>query len=358
MNLWGPFGPNFWRCSCRMRLVRMVRNRMSGPFRLRWGCALLGAAIEGVRGPCGPGWRGVLPGREVCGGDQAALARRHVAISLREIDVLGRQFIVYLPRAHRDSQASLKRFMQMSRGGYILHLDGTWEGNSPHLMSSIDELSGIVLGNIKIPSENSDRIIPFLQDVRAAYGDPIALVHDMGTAILKSVAQVFPEVPGTVCHFHFVRDIGKDLMTDPYNAIPRRLRKYNVRGTLRNMVRELKTAIDNNPECTGSLHLYLRAGEAERQRMRPPPAVEAYLIAAWIVEAKRQGNGLGFPFDRPHFNLYQRLAHAWPALKKIKTKMPEPMARTITLPSLRRVLTDPDLSHIATLMQHRMIVFE
>ena len=58
--------------------------------------------------------------------------------------------------------------------------------------------------------------------------DPIALVHDMGTAILKSVAQVFPTVPGTVCHFHFLRDIGKDLMTDPYNAIRRRLRTYNV----------------------------------------------------------------------------------------------------------------------------------
>ena len=289
---------------------------------------------------------------------QAALALRHVAISLREIEVLGRQFIVYLSRAHRDSQASLKQFMQMSRGGYILHLDGTCEGNSPHLMSSIDELSGIVLGNIKIPSENSDQIIPFLQDVRAAYGDPIALVHDMGTAILKSVAQVFPAVPGTVCHFHFLRDIGKDLMADPYNAIRRRLRTYNVRGTLRNMVRELKAAIDNNQEYTGSLHRYLRAGEAERQGMRPPPAVEAYLIAAWIVEAKSQGNGLGFPFDRPHFNLYQRLAHAWPALKKIKTQMPGPMASTITLPSLRRVLKDPDLSHIATLMQHRMIVFE
>ncbi len=76
---------------------------------------------------------------------QAALALRHVAISLREIDVLGRQFIVYLSRAHRDSQTSLKQFMQTSRGGYILHLDGTCEGDSPHLMSSIDELSGIVL---------------------------------------------------------------------------------------------------------------------------------------------------------------------------------------------------------------------
>lgn len=92
-------------------------------------------------------------------------------------------------------------------------------------MSSLDGLSGIVLGNVKIPSEHADRIVPFLRDIQAAYGDPIALVHDMGGAILKAVAQVFPAVPDTICHFHFLRDIGKDLLADPYNAIRRGRRR-------------------------------------------------------------------------------------------------------------------------------------
>ena len=36
------------------------------------GLCLAGRGNRGtgrVRGPCGPGWHGVLPGREVCGGD-------------------------------------------------------------------------------------------------------------------------------------------------------------------------------------------------------------------------------------------------------------------------------------------------
>jgi hypothetical protein len=33
------------------------------------------------------------------------------------------------------------------RGGYILHLDGTCEGDSPHLMSALDSISDIVIDN-------------------------------------------------------------------------------------------------------------------------------------------------------------------------------------------------------------------
>ena len=297
---------------------------------------------------------------ERCQGRQAvraALARRHVAVSLREIDVLGRQFLAYLSQAHRDSQTALQQFMQTARGGYILHLDGTCEGGSPHLMSSLDGLSGIVLGNVKIPSEHAARIVPFLQDIQAAYGDPIALVHDMGGAILKAVAQVFPAIPDTICHFHFLRDIGKDLLADPYNAIRRRLQTYQVRATLRAMVRALKAVIDGDPECSDGLLRYLRAGAARRQAPRPPP-VAAYLIAAWVVEASSQANGLGFPFDRPHLNLYQRLAQAWPALKHLKTQMSGPAAKAITLLPLHRALQDPPLARMAAVMQDRMNVFD
>ena len=58
---------------------------------------------------------------------QAALARRHVAISLREIDVLGRQFIVYLSQAHRDSQAALEYLRSFGLFG----LWQLWQSSGP-----------------------------------------------------------------------------------------------------------------------------------------------------------------------------------------------------------------------------------
>jgi hypothetical protein len=57
-----------------------------------------------------------------------------------------------------------------TQGGYVLHLDGTCEGDdSPHLMSTIDTLSKIVLDNIKIPTENARQLIPFLRGIQHAY---------------------------------------------------------------------------------------------------------------------------------------------------------------------------------------------
>ncbi len=41
------------------------------------------------------------------------------------------------------------------QGGVILHCDATVEGNSPHLFTGLDELSGVILDNVKLPSENA-----------------------------------------------------------------------------------------------------------------------------------------------------------------------------------------------------------
>jgi hypothetical protein len=133
---------------------------------------------------------------------QAELAVKNIPISTNEIAFLGKRFILYLALAHKQSSEALKEYMS-SKGGYILHMDGTCEGDSPHLFSCIDAVSDIVLGNKKMPSEDSKHIIPLLNTFKSNYGQPIALVHDMGNAILKAVKSVFPAVPDYICHFHF-----------------------------------------------------------------------------------------------------------------------------------------------------------
>ena len=289
---------------------------------------------------------------------QSALETLGIDISLREIDVLCRRFIAYLGQAHRNSESSLRQFMEASNGGYILHLDGTCEGSSPHLMCCVDGLSGLVLGAVKIPSENSAGIISLLQRIRRAYGDPICAVHDMGSAICKAVKEVFPGVPDIICHFHFLRDIGKDLMTGEYDTIRRRMRKHNVRGTLRKMIRELKAGIDGNPAWTDSLCCYLGASEEQREEMNLPAIVEVYVLAVWIVEAQSQSDGLGFPFDRPHFDTYQRLVEAYPVLQKLKAQISSPLSGKIVLSPLRNALDDSVVLNRVCSLQRKMDVFD
>lgn len=70
------------------------------------------------------------------------LGNKNVLISPRQIGFLGKKFIVYLAITHQQSRQRLKQKM-VSRGGYILHLDSTCEGDSPHLFTGIDGFAQI-----------------------------------------------------------------------------------------------------------------------------------------------------------------------------------------------------------------------
>ena len=60
------------------------------------------------------------------------LSTRNVEISESEIACLAKKFVLYLASLHRSIQRKTKRHMRLN-GGYVLHLDGTCDGGSPHL---------------------------------------------------------------------------------------------------------------------------------------------------------------------------------------------------------------------------------
>jgi len=186
------------------------------------------------------------------------LEERNISASLREISYLGKKFIIYLALVHKESQEKLKEHMQ-SNGGYILHLDGTCEGDSPHLISSIDEVTNIVLDNIKAPSENTLYTIPYLKRIKAAYGDPLAVVHDMSSALIRAATCVFPDAKDYICHYHFLRDIGKDMFGGAYQSLTKYLTKFKVRPELRKIARDSKKIIDGEPALADSLNDYLHS---------------------------------------------------------------------------------------------------
>ena len=234
---------------------------------------------------------------------KAELKSCNVPISIRQVGYLAKKFIVYLALAHKESRGKIKDLL-LSRGGYILHLDGTCEGDSPHLMSALDGIAQIVLDNIKIPSEKADKIIPFLRRIKHCYGIPLALVHDMGAGILSAVKEVFPGVADYICHYHFLRDIGNDLFGIEYARIRSELKKYSIRPSLRKIVKALEERIETEPELANSLDCYLK----DEGRIRDVlPSVLAYILSNWILDANSESNGYGFPFDRPHLIFYQRL---------------------------------------------------
>jgi len=247
----------------------------------------------------------------------AELSEKNVQISPREVSYLAMRFVTYLAIAHQRRAPDIKADMQ-TRGGYICHLDATCEGRDPFLMSSIDSLSDIVLGNIKLPSEDQTHIVPFLNRIKKAFGVPLALVHDMGKGILAAVAKVFPDVPDFICHFHFLRDIGKDFLGAEYDAIRKRLTKHGISAALRYRARQLKAQMDTNPAMIKALREAMANGTIAPEAFEFAPVVAAYTLIQWALKGKTQGDGYGFPFDRPHLTFAQRLRHLNTQIERIK----------------------------------------
>lgn len=245
------------------------------------------------------------------------LLGRNVRISGSEVEYLGKKFVVYLALAHRQSAPRLQQAMR-DKGGYILHLDGTWECRGPMLMSSLDSISQIVLGNVKLPSEKTEEIIPFLEEIKRRYGLPVAVVHDMGSGIVAAVEKVFPAIPDFICHFHFLRDVGKDLLEQDYDGIRKRLRKHAISQKLQYHAQRLKATLDQQPGLVDHFCQSVQANSLPSKDRERFPLLCAYSLIQWVLEGKTQAEGYGFPFDRPQVEFAKRLFLVDKQLEQIK----------------------------------------
>ena len=243
----------------------------------------------------------------------AELARRQVRLSASTVAELGRRFIVLLTLAHRQCAPKLKAAMA-GQGGYILHLDATYEDESPLLMTGMDAVLQIVLGNTKLASEKAAGIVPFLREIQDCFGPPLATVRDMSKGIGAAIREVFPNsTPDLICHFHFLRDLGKDLFGAEYDALRQSLKKHRTAARLRARLRTWKKALAAHPDLlpllTQSAPVTLSANQ--RQAF---PLCAAYTLAHWVLAGLQQGHGYGFPFDRPLVHFAQRAQQVWAQL--------------------------------------------
>jgi len=291
-----------------------------------------------------------------------SLRSRNIFISEREIGYLGNKFVVYLAVAHGESRKKLLHSMR-KRGGYILHVDGTCEGNSPHLFCGIDGISELVLESIKIPSEKKELLIPFFQRIKKYYGDPVALVHDMGIGILMAIEEVFPGVRDFICHFHFLRDIGKDLLLDDYQTIIKRLRAQKVKSLLRQKARYIGKKIEQKPESIARLSDILGEAQPNGSSVYDIPTITVYTLLYWILESPHQSGGYGFPFDRPHLEFYRRLEIVHELLRNIseiyirdKAKDNRPLIQLKQL--IGETLADRELKCAVDSLSKKALVFD
>jgi len=282
------------------------------------------------------------------------LLARNVRISASEIGYLGRKFIMYLAIAHGQATPRIRQAMNLA-GGYVLHLDATHDGDAPVLMTGMAGLSQIVLANVKLPSEDGDDIACFLRKIKASYGTPRACVHDMGLGLCKAVPEVFPGTPDFVCHFHFLRDIGKDFLEPAYGELRKRLRKHSASTQLCAMVREVRAGLEQQRAKYALLAKAFKSGEP----LDIEPTTITYLLALWALQGKHEGDGYGFPFDRQLLMFAERLLELdrlLPDLLKLSGGNNRILSKFAKLISL--IASDAELRQKVEELKWRSIIFD
>ena len=272
------------------------------------------------------------------------LQLKAIKISVSQIRYLGQKFIAYLDICHRQSQLKLR--LKMARtGGYILHIDGTCEGDSPNLFTGMDEVSGIILSSVKITSEKKEKIIPFLRDIEVKYGTPIAVVSDMGKGLLGAIQEVFPQIPSLICHFHFLRDIGKDLLGNDYRDLRNRLTKSKIRGALRSKVKDFEEKLGQ------------QMGDLAKIDIAPELAATktSLLFINWMFDTSSL-SGYGFPFDIKHLLFYHRLISGYEKIKQLyEITGSKPFYQLLKI--LKRIADDQELERTASLLDKNEMIF-
>ncbi len=235
------------------------------------------------------------------------LHKKDIILSDGSISKICDRFLLYVEALHARCIPELRVAMEK---GYPLHIDATNEYGKGGLFLCLDGWRGWVLHAAKIATENAEELRPAIDITTALFGDPIAVVRDLGSAGAKAVDQLCQKnIPDLVCHYHFLGAIGKKLFDANYSLLRKLLQRSKIRSGLRELLRDLRKS-----HASGRY-----AGKFGQGRMRK--ALPALIL--WVLEGEG-GKDLPFPFCLPHLNFYLRCCEV---TQRLEQWMPLPRSQ-------------------------------
>ncbi|MBM4320745.1 MAG: DUF2924 domain-containing protein, partial [Deltaproteobacteria bacterium] len=182
-------------------------------------------------------------------------------------------------------------------GGYPLHLDATCERGRGGLFVALDGWRGWVLCAGRIPTEHQDHLWPVVEKTVALFGDPLAIVRDMGDGVGAAVEPLrLRGIPDLVCHYHFLAAVGKKLLDRPYALLRDALSRSRVRSDLYVLLRKLRRSLSE---------------EHTEGDFGPGTLREALCaLVYWLLHGDGSKDAV-FPFGLPHLHFLRRCERAF-----------------------------------------------
>jgi len=276
---------------------------------------------------------------------RAELAKKGITPSSGEISALALRFLKHLAELHASRQPALREAIERD-GGYPLNFDATGEDGRGTLLVAYDGWREWVLGAWKLPTERADQITPHLVDVAERFGLPCALMRDLGRAVRRAakdfVRKLKLKIPVLGCHLHFLGDIGEDLLKAAHDKLRGFFQKDKLLPGLRAFVRDLGRKLGTDLPAIREEVLEWAADDPSEHVLPDGRTGLATVraLAQWVLDSARDGKHLGFPFERPYLDLYERARKVRRAVDAFLRRPPDGKALCRALQRLARLL-DP-----------------
>ncbi len=234
---------------------------------------------------------------------KVVLEEEHLFLPLSTISHLAKKDIDYIAAVHYENSDILKKFF--AENGLVLHADGTYEGNTGIHFSMRDSVSGIVLYNVKIKSENEKDIIDAINKCVEHFGQPVAVVCDLSPNIMNAVKSVLKKTPLLICHYHFLENVGNKLLLEEKQELAKIIKTEKIMPYLANQRRALSKAIKKEQEKIGKtledgLEEFNKAlNNPEKSTMKKEQYIRYFALHSlqWIADYEYSLNGEYFPFS-------------------------------------------------------------
>lgn len=248
-----------------------------------------------------------------------------------------------------------------------MHIDATGEDGRGTMLTVLAGWRGWVLGSWKIPTECADAVLPRLRSVADLFGEPCAIMRDFGRAMTEAARTFVQErnldIPILGCHFHFLRDVGEDLLEEPHDRLRSSFRRFEVRSGLRALARDLGRKLGTEIDAVRlELGRWLNEpSDGHDLGDGDTGLAMVRALAQWVLQYQDDGEGDGFPFDLPYLDLWNRCNAALRATEAYLRTPPADRTVRSALARLHRIV-EPARSqlpfcHTATVLERRARIF-
>jgi len=209
-------------------------------------------------------------------------------ISTGAISNLYKEGLAYIRACHEAVSPELKKYYRSSDRPFIILMDGTNEGGAQTHFQIREAYTNNVLLARRISSENQDDIEDMLKEIEDRFGRPDAVISDMAKTGINAVQNRWAgKVPLFICQFHFLRDLGNDMLANYHQNLRKAISSCRLTRTL-NRLRECFNQSSQKTVKTDKDYL------------------QAIAMIDWILDYSRELKGQGMPFDLSRKVYYER----------------------------------------------------